>query len=305
MLLSGTSAFATAVAEVISVSVPRYPPLSAKHAAQLSRQHWPTVYTSTNPFGPHPTVVTKATSALEKHGNAHKWMRLAHEVARESHRSGRGPPIGTVVVERLASGTERVVCVAGDARFDTNIQYGPRGSPVAHSTLRAISMVADKRLSIVGMSPALHNPAQDVPAFQGSMSSYEAKHFATSDSLSSNGYLCLDLLVFTTHEPCMMCSMALVHSRIGGLIFRRAMKQTGGILAERTTNRQRGHLKYRATWDPQHWRDETDGSNDLSLKYGLFWRDDLNWRFLAWQWDASHGMYEFDKAAILPTDLHA
>ena len=42
-------------------------------------------------------------------------------------------------------------------------------------------------------------------------------------------YLCHDLLVYTTHEPCIMCSMALVHSRIGRIIYMKGVPETGGL----------------------------------------------------------------------------
>ncbi|KAL9086403.1 MAG: hypothetical protein Q9159_004179 [Coniocarpon cinnabarinum] len=306
LLLSGTSVFGESAATVLTIPVPRHPPLSAKHANQLSKKFWPTVYTSTNPFGPHPTIVTKSTTALEKNGNVDRWMKLAHDIARQSHKSGKGAPIGTVVVERLKNGTEHVVCVAGDARYGTNAQHGPAGNPAAHSVLRAIAMVADKRLAMASMSPALHTPAQDIPAFQGSMTGTEAKYFTSSDTLSPNGYLCLDLLVFTTHEPCLMCSMALVHSRVGGVVFRRAIKETGGMLSERSTRRQCGHKKFTHPAEPKNGSLDPRGiSTAEGLKYGMFWREDLNWRFLAWQWDSTHGMFDFDKSSQIPYDLHA
>ncbi|KAM9911673.1 hypothetical protein OXX69_003292 [Metschnikowia pulcherrima] len=45
-----------------------------------------------------------------------------------------------------------------------------------------------------------------------------AKHDKNGEK-SEEGYLCHNLLVYTSHEPCTMCAMALVHSRIGRLIY--------------------------------------------------------------------------------------
>ncbi|KAG4301564.1 hypothetical protein PCANB_001741 [Pneumocystis canis] len=42
-------------------------------------------------------------------------------------------------------------------------------------------------------------------------------------------YLCKDLIVITTHEPCVMCCMALVHSRVFRLFYSINMPKTGGL----------------------------------------------------------------------------
>ncbi|SMN22235.1 similar to Saccharomyces cerevisiae YLR316C TAD3 Subunit of tRNA-specific adenosine-34 deaminase [Maudiozyma saulgeensis] len=49
------------------------------------------------------------------------------------------------------------------------------------------------------------------------------------DNAHTEGYLCLDFDVYTTHEPCSMCSMALIHSRIKRCIFIQPMTMTGSL----------------------------------------------------------------------------
>ncbi|KAJ1839560.1 hypothetical protein LPJ73_006717 [Coemansia sp. RSA 2703] len=44
-----------------------------------------------------------------------------------------------------------------------------------------------------------------------------------------SGYLCAGLDVFSTKEPCVMCCMALVHSRVGRLFFIDQDAVAGGI----------------------------------------------------------------------------
>lgn len=98
-----------------------------------------------------------------------------------------------------------------------------------------------------GPDSAIDDIFQDAPLLV-----LEQQHFDPSGN--ANGYLCHELEIYCTHEPCVMCSMAIVHSRFGRVVFRRRMAETGGLCA------------------------------DGELGHGLFWRKELNWTLLAWQW---------------------
>ena len=45
---------------------------------------------------------------------------------------------------------------------------------------------------------------------------------------NGTNYLLTDLTFFITHEPCVMCSMALLHSRVKEVIYLYPMPKTGG-----------------------------------------------------------------------------
>ena len=51
-----------------------------------------------------------------------------------------------------------------------------------------------------------------------------------SEGLRQNGsnYLLTSRILFTTHEPCIMCSMALLHSRVAKVIYLIPTGKTGG-----------------------------------------------------------------------------
>jgi len=183
--------------------------------------------------------------------------------------------IGAVVVERGHDGTgnePRVVAVAGDARFrglfpgDTAERgeiFHNQGNVMAHAVLRVIAMVAEKRLALEEPKDLVNSPAnpQDPAAFLSSpLTSLETKFASTLNNLSPGGYLCLDLELYLTHEPCVMCAMAILHSRFGRVVYGQSMPMTGALSAELGTP-----------------------------GYGLFWREQLNWKYLCWHWEREKG----------------
>jgi tRNA-specific adenosine deaminase 3 len=78
-----------------------------------------------------------------------------------------------------------------------------------------------------------------------------------SSSSRSDGYLCSGLDLYLTHEPCVCCAMAMIHSRFRACIFEKRMSGSGALTA----------------------RDRKD-----SLGYGLFWRRELNWRVMTFHY---------------------
>lgn len=252
------------------ISVPVFAPTSAVQAAEWSSTYWPTIYKNTNPYGPHPSMVRRAELELMADGKADEYMGLARKVAREGEQSKHGMGIGAVIVERGsgAGKTPRVVAAAGDARFQGLIPESSTGDGVAaklqgnvmgHAVLRAIAMVADKRLALEEIEGNKKpSPKQQDPAVFTSypLTPTETHYAGMTGNLTAGGYLCLDLELYLTHEPCIMCAMAILHSRFGRVVFGQTMRDTGALSAEVG-----------------------------SLEYGLFWREQLNWKYLCWQWE--------------------
>lgn len=297
---------------IISVSVPTSAPTSATQAKHWTETYWPTIYRKSNPFGPHHSIVSRAQKEIE--GETSHWMKLAWELAKGSvsdeNKPRRGEKIGAVIVER-ENGLGRIVAAAADARWHGLIGNNfIRGNPAAHAVMRAISIVAtairqrekDQKKSNdyqydSNAQPANPHDRCNIPteaqlktriySLKGSLKSfqYENSDSSNSKTISTNlesssifrdrpiskvedeyfnpsanesGYLCHGLEIYITHEPCVMCSMAIVHSRFGRVVFEKRMPHSGGLTA------------------------------DGSLGYGLFWRQELNWTMLAWQWQDNH-----------------
>lgn len=55
---------------------------------------------------------------------------------------------------------------------------------------------------------------------------------ASKYSADNGSYLCTDLDVYCYYEPCVMCAMAMVHSRVGRLFFVTKNSNFGGIMSQ-------------------------------------------------------------------------
>ncbi|KNE59908.1 hypothetical protein AMAG_05356 [Allomyces macrogynus ATCC 38327] len=91
--------------------------------------------------------------------------------------------------------TKTVLAVAHDTRATTF-------HPLAHTAMNLIEQVAQARGS---------------PTTSGKRKADDAT------------YLCTGLMVILTHEPCIMCSMALLHSRVESAVYAIPAPTTGGL----------------------------------------------------------------------------
>jgi tRNA-specific adenosine deaminase 3 len=274
--------------QIKEVTVPLLAPTSPEQAAVWSRDYWPTFYRKTNPFGAHPATIAKAEEELEcpEPGNIgiEEALTLAKRAAIETQSRGYGNGPGCVVIERVDNVTE-IVAVAGDARqkplprdaaADGGQKNGCNGNVMGHAVMRAVGMIGRKRLRVASQ-PITSRAAKAERSFENCGLDHDEiardaffldlpvtpleEQFFEQDNLKPDGYLCLRLEVILTHEPCIMCAMALVHSRVGRVVFLNRMPQTGGLTAELVRN----------------------DTGPVGLGYGLCWRKELNWQFMCWE----------------------
>jgi tRNA-specific adenosine deaminase 3 len=266
--------------------VPLLPPNTAEQAKYWSQKYWPTVYKGSNPFGPHPSIVSRAEQELRS--KARHFMSLASQAGTQSRTYGLGDAVGAVIVDGFAPHSGSFTIVAGDARWCPPAVglagCEGNGNVMGHAVMRAIGMVARRRLHLAEGSHLRTMPLVDGEPIDQTVSEKVdtitdifleqpltpiENTFYQQGSIPRDGYLCVGLDIYTTHEPCVMCSMAVLHSRFRGIVFGRRMMQTGGLTAEVAHQSPRTH---------------SPGGDSHGLGYGMFWRDELNWKLPAWQW---------------------
>ncbi|KAK7690341.1 hypothetical protein QCA50_006998 [Cerrena zonata] len=86
--------------------------------------------------------------------------------------------------------------------------------PLRHAALNAIRAIADYR------SKETQDGDPPVAGLAGAQESEERRN--------GSHYLLTSLTVFLSHEPCIMCSMALLHSRVKEIVYLIPMERTGG-----------------------------------------------------------------------------
>jgi tRNA-specific adenosine deaminase 3 len=102
--------------------------------------------------------------------------------------------------------------------------------PLRHAVLNVVRALSDSTTATAATAapaPSLSLSAFDAP---GPSTSPSPTAEATTAVTAKNGqhYLLTSRTLFTTHEPCVMCSMALLHSRVKEVFFLIPMERTGG-----------------------------------------------------------------------------
>ncbi|GAA85557.1 tRNA-specific adenosine-34 deaminase subunit Tad3 [Aspergillus luchuensis IFO 4308] len=323
-----------------TIRIPLQPPLTPVQADAWSKSMWPVVYNPAAPramIAPPPHILARARDSIQP--KAGRYLALAQKVADEAERSGLGRRVGAVVVDPDLEAeaapdnndnddgihwSDAVVAVAGDGRYsraatDTEAPNPPNqiattyspdheGGPELHALMRAVDLIASKRREDRPGSSATNRPClTDVERYFLSKSDVDTTAAATSTSTSrirprsQGGYLCTDLDVYLTHEPCICCSMGLLLSRFRAVVFPRSGRMVSGGLASEPVV---GPVPVEE--DKHKNEDGKDEHDDGSVEreyYGLHWRKELNWRALGFEFVEEQGSAE--GSAELGVAFHA
>jgi tRNA-specific adenosine deaminase 3 len=218
-------------------------------------------------------------------------MALAEAMGAEACSLGRGRAVGVVIADTdIAAkdgGGNGIVAVAGDARYwppNNATRTGEiDGRPEHHAVMRAISLIAQLRLSPSSPSSAI------TPTLSHLESAFLSPTNPITAGLSSSTYLCTNLSIYVSHEPCTCCAMAILHSRFRNVVFRRRMNGSGGLTAESGREERDEDSEAEEEVGGVAGNEgvvrgrQREGRGRKGLGYGLFWRRELNWRCLGWE----------------------
>jgi len=200
------------------VTVPRSAALTMT-SLKLKTAFWPTIY------------------APRRKGEAEDWSRgkvlwaleaVKHVVSAAQQASAHGElPIASYVPIPYDEETQLASQMLHS--FTAHDTRNSTMHPLRHAVLNTIRAVADHRASSSTPSIASQDPPRATSPTPTADVSGPAD-LDPSDGTPRNGahYLLTSLTLFTTHEPCIMCSMALLHSRVKEIFYLVPMEDTGG-----------------------------------------------------------------------------
>ncbi|XP_019728419.1 putative inactive tRNA-specific adenosine deaminase-like protein 3 [Hippocampus comes] len=169
------------------VKIPVRPALT-RPQFELASKHWPTSFHEDKQVTD--ALRGESFSPAQK-AQMHTYMSVALSAAQEG-KALRLEAVGAVVVDPIS---ERIVAVGHDCRGR---------HPLYHAVMVCIDLVAQ------GQGGG-HYRLDTYPA---------CRSIPTSVSeLAQKPYICTGYDLYVTREPCVMCAMALVHSRIGRVFY--------------------------------------------------------------------------------------
>ncbi|RIB15149.1 cytidine deaminase-like protein [Gigaspora rosea] len=133
-------------------------------------------------------------------------------------------PVGCVIVDPEKA---EIMCESHDTRTSSN-------HPLKHAVLNCINQVAmfeKTKLNSINdsLTPKKRKADKSDDQLAFSSDTLPELNILENKENSAGVYLCKGYDIFVTHEPCITCSMALVHSRIGRVFYGRSNNASGGL----------------------------------------------------------------------------
>ena len=240
LCIGGTDSLSAEVIGLLSACSSKPLAIQVPAHAPLTREQFD-AYTSAWPVHFHPAAAMRNLAIFNEPLTDHErtsvpiYMRRAIALAERNAAAG-GRAIAAVVVRRSgtadgdrgAGSEDRAIAACADACWpvegDGARASHPQSHPLQHAVMRCIDEVARLERAAAAAKSARTQPLDvDPPGEEGAGSVDGA---ATAAPVPPEHHLCAGCDVYVTHEPCAMCAMALVHSRVRRVIY--ALPAAGG-----------------------------------------------------------------------------
>lgn len=248
--------------------------------ARYSRREAGALSTSELQVGPGPPAAAQTyNSDLEGGPELHALMRAVEMIAQKRRE------------EDCAASDTKPYLSPLESYFLSQSEVSPSAS---RSESQEPSSVPEKLLKTNSASPVVPTTANTPPVAPVAAPRIRPR--------AQGGYLCTDLDVYLTHEPCLCCSMGMLLSRFRAVIFpRKGRMVTGGLASEPVVSPAcdpgPGHGPEAELEEPESKAKVQMGgeSSDPTTKrkyYGLHWRKELNWRALGFEFVEDDGLVQ-------------
>mmetsp|Transcript_15460 Transcript_15460/g.25265 ORF Transcript_15460/g.25265 Transcript_15460/m.25265 type:complete len:337 (+) Transcript_15460:267-1277(+) len=195
----------------VVVKLPKYKPRTIDEAKLWSRDYWPVAFSSSK------------SDLVAKRG-----LGIVDNIYDEEPRISRW-------MDKVSSYGGKAVALIIDPVSDTVVAEGfdrrkEEDHPLRHACMVCIGKASEK----VRQTRVAYNLGK----YQARSDFNPKRRKVDTDTLLErfdpiSSYLCTDLELYTFHEPCKMCSMALLHSRIKRVFYKQPSPGTGALGSER------------------------------------------------------------------------
>lgn len=190
--------------------IPATPSLT-RAQLKMKNELWPTVFT------PHllPAEIKFMEAEVKR---ITEGLQLAVDEAVRARAIGELSIAGCLLPDQYLDSP----LVSHDTRVST-------GHPLRHTVMNLVRALADKVLMDTRAPPVVVDPDNNLVIADTDKTTSISRGVDTPSPLQNGeGYQLTGRTLFITHEPCLMCTMALVHSRVKEVFYIFPMAQTGG-----------------------------------------------------------------------------